>query len=130
MSKMKVTKMLLWMVLSLVVACNKDVETISPVPEVAASGQDCGAGGWTRGRHQLLGIQSTEEFLRGKGRISHHEGRQGVLVIDLVEVLYDNLPSVFKGENQGVALFGYGGFAGIKLKGKGIFFAGLNSKSG
>ena len=34
MSKMKVTKMLLWMVLSLMVACNKDVETISPVTEV------------------------------------------------------------------------------------------------
>lgn len=34
MSKMTVTKMLLWMVLSLVVACNKDVETISPVTEV------------------------------------------------------------------------------------------------
>ena len=34
MSKMTVTKMLLWMVLSLMVACNKDVETISPVTEV------------------------------------------------------------------------------------------------
>lgn len=34
MSKMKVTKMLLWMVLSLVVACNKEIVAPAPVPEV------------------------------------------------------------------------------------------------
>lgn len=34
MSKMKVTKMLLWMVLSLMVACNKEIVAPAPVPEV------------------------------------------------------------------------------------------------
>ena len=69
---------------------------ISPDPEVAASSQDGGTNCGTRSGHELLSLQGPEELLSRKGRILHHERRQGVLAVDLVEVLYGDLPSVFK----------------------------------
>jgi len=97
---------------------------------MASSAQKSGTVGGACGGHEILGIQGTEKFLSGKGCISHRERRQRVLVIDLVKVLYDDSPSIFKGKNQGIAIPGYGSFAGIELKGKVISFADFDGKSG